>query len=208
MKPLIILFCSVLLFGCGNKTINKDGTAKFSNDETKVEDNVEFGDKLATAKIEIKDTKSLNQEFTVQFKTFSPDGQGTAIFKAKSMKEVAEVDGRAPDEGQKLILVEIAVRGNKQNKGIPSTFNQIGDYPSPQFVMIDKAKNLSFSETNYFSTAYTAAKKLFELDKITLDGEDWVNTALVFQIDKNLTADLAFRFTNPKNETEFYDIKN
>jgi len=208
MKPLIILFCSVLLFGCGNKTINKDGTAKFSNDETKVEENVEYGDKLATAKIEIKDTKSLNQEFTVQFKTFKPDGQGTAIFKAKSMKEVTEVDGRAPDEGQKLILVEIAIRGSKLNKGVPSTFNQIGDYPSPQFVMIDKAKNLSFSETNYFSTAYTAAKKLFELDKITLDGEDWVNTALVFQIDKNLTADLAFRFTNPKNETEFYDIKN
>jgi len=208
MKLLIILFSSLFLFGCTSKNTTKTNETKFSNDEEKVEELADYGDKLANEKIEIKETKTLNQDFPVIFKTFEPDGTGNAIFKAKSIKEITEVDGRTPEEGNKLVLVEIAVKGNAKNKGMPSTFNQIGDRPSPQFVLIDKANNKSFAETNYFSTSYTAAKKLFELDKITLDHEEWVNTALVFEIDKKIITDLAFRFTNSENKTEFYDIKD
>ena len=166
MKLLIILFSSLFLFGCTTKNATKTNEAKFSNDEEKVEELADYGDKLANEKIEIKETKTLNQDFPVIFKTFELDGTGNAIFKAKSIKEITEVDGRASEEGKKLVLVEIAVKGNSKNKGMPSTFNQIGDRPSPQFVLIDKASNKSFSETNYFSTSYTASKKLFELDKI------------------------------------------
>jgi hypothetical protein len=208
MKLLIILFSSLFLFGCTSKNTTKPSEVKFSNDDEKVEQVADYGDKLANEKIEIKETKTLNQDFPIIFKTFEPDGTGNAIFKAKSIKEITEVDGRAPEEGNKLVLVEIAVKGNSKNKGMPSTFNQIGDRPSPQFVLIDKANNKSFTETNYFSTSYTAAQKLFELDKITLDHEEWVNTALVFEIDSKITTDLAFRFTNSENKTEFYDIKD
>lgn len=208
MKLLIVLFTSLFLFGCGSKTTTKTSNVKFSNDDQKVEEVAEYGDKLANEKINITKTINQNQDFPVAFKTFEPDGTGNAIFKAKSIKEIAEVDGRTPEEGKKLVLIEIAIQGNTKNKGMPSTFNQIGDRPSPQFVLIDKTKNLSITETNYYSTAYTAAKKLFELDKITLDHDQWVNTALVFEIDKDLTSDLAFRFTNIENKTEFYDIKD
>jgi len=208
MKLLIILFSSLFLFGCSAKNNIKNNEAKFSNDEEKIEEVADYGDKLANEKIEIKETKTLNQDFPVIFKTFEPDGTGNAIFKAKSIKEITEVDGQPPEEGNKLVLVEIAVKGNSKNKGMPSTFNQIGEHPSPQFVLIDKDNNKSFTETNYFSTSYTASKKLFELDKITLDSEDWINTALVFEIDKKITTDLAFRFTNSENKTEFYDIKD
>jgi len=40
-----------------------------------------------------------------------------------------------------------------------------------------------------------------------MDHEQWVNTAIVFQIDKDVTPDLAFRFINLENKVEFYDIK-
>jgi hypothetical protein len=207
MKALIILFCSVLLFGCSSKKTKTGEFTDFGNNDTQVEDISQYTDKLAKEKIEISKTVDQNQDFIVNFKTYEPDGVGKATFKAKSIKEIAEVDGRTAEDGKKLILIEIAVQGNTQNKGMPSTFNQIGEKPSPQFVLIDKAKNESFTETNYFSTAYTVFKKLFELDKITLDHDQWVNTALVFEIDKNLTPDLAFRFTNNLTKTEFYDIK-
>jgi hypothetical protein len=208
MKLLIILFSSLFLFACTAKDTSKTNEAKFSTDEENIEEIIDYNDKLANEKIEITETKNLNQDFPLTFKTFNPDGTGNAIFKAKSIKEIAEVDGRTAEDGNKLILVEIAVRGNRNNKGIPSTFNQIGEYPSPQFVLIDKENNKSYTETNYFSTSYTATKKLFELDKITLDHEEWVNTALVFEIDKKIITDLAFRFTNSENKTEFYDIKD
>lgn len=208
MKLLIVLFASLFLFGCGSKTATKNSNVKFSDDNEKVEEIAEYGDKLANEKINISKTINLDQDFPVLFKTFEPEGTGNAIFKAKLVKEIDSVDGRTPDEGKKLILVEIAVQGNVKNNGLPSTFNQIGDKPSPQFVLINKDKNISYTETNYYSTAYTVFKKLFELDKITLDHDQWVNTALVFEIDKELVPDLAFRFTNPENKTEFYDIKN
>jgi hypothetical protein len=103
-------------------------------------------------------------------------------------------------------MVEIAVRGNKNNKGSPSTFDQVGDTPSPQFVLVDQNNNKSYVEETDFSGAYTDAKSLYALSKITLDGEQWVNTAIVFQIDKNLTPDLTLRFVNLNGDTEFYAI--
>ena len=39
-----------------------------------------------------------------------------------------------------------------------------------------------------------------------MDQEEWINTAIVFEIDSDKIADLAFRFTNSQAETEFYDI--
>lgn len=207
MKALIIIFCSLFLFGCGSQKTKTENFADFDNDETQIEDISQYTDKLAKEKIEISKNINQNQDFSIIFKTYDPDGQGKATFKAKSLKVIADVDSRTPEEGKQLVLVEIAVQGSTQNKGMPSTFNQIGDKPSPQFVLVNKKTNESFTETNYFSTAYTAYKKLFELDKITLDHDQWVNTALVFEIDKNLTPDLAFRFTNIEGKTEFYDIK-
>ncbi|HRS23182.1 MAG TPA: hypothetical protein P5562_03445 [Candidatus Woesebacteria bacterium] len=206
MKVLIVLLSALLLFGCGAK---KPESLLPSSDENETEEMVgsNYVDKLANEKIDFSQSFNLNQEFTVNFKTFEPEGEGVATFKARSIKEIPDVDGRTAGENNKLILVEISVRGNAKNKGLPSTFNQIGDYPSPQFVLVDKANNKSFVETNYFSTAYTASKNLFELDKITLDNEEWVKTALVFEIDQNLIPDLAFRFTGLTGKTEFYDIK-
>lgn len=207
MKPtkfspflLLVIFSSFFLAACGPKK-----EVKFSDDSA--ETISPYVDKFANQKITITQTYAPNQEFKVSYKTFSPDGVGTAEFKAKSVKEVTEVDGRLPEEGKKLVLVEIAIRGNGKNKGNPTTFNQVGDTPSPQFVIIDPAKNFSEVETTYYSDAYTVSKKLFELSKITMDHEQWVNTALVFQIDKGLSPDLAFRFVNPEGKTEFYDIK-
>lgn len=164
-------------------------------------------DKFAATPITITKTYKSNQEFKVAYKTANPDGQGIAEFKSRSVKEVTDVASRLPEEGKKLVLVEIGVKGKADNRGSPSTFNQIGDTPSPQFVLIDKSKNLSSVEETYYSDAYTNSKKLFELSKITLDHEQWVNTALVFQIDKNQSVDLAFRFINPSGQTEFYDIE-
>lgn len=165
-----------------------------------------MADPLSIAKIDVKETHKLNQEFKIKYKTFDPTGEGYAVFKANSFKEIATIDGLQADEGKKLYLLELSVQGNQNNKGQPSTFNQIGSTPSPQFVMIDKKNNRSFVEETYFSDAFTASKKLFELSKLTLDGGQTVSTAIVFQIDANITPDLAFRFTNIEGQTEFHDI--
>lgn len=196
----LVMFSGLLLSACGKKP-----EVKFSDDSA--EDVSPYVDKFASEKINITKTYVLNQEFKVQYKTFNPDGTGMAEFKARSMKEVADVDGRLPEEGKKLVLVEVTVKGNGKNKGSPSIFNQIGDTPSPQFVLIDQAKNYSEAETTYYSDAYTQLKKLFELSKITMDHETWINTAIVFQIDKTLAPRLAFRFVNSEGKTEFYDVK-
>lgn len=210
MKPiyfkLCLVFCTALfLSSCGKKDPGEDVT--FSNAENEIEEVAPYVDELANEKINISKTVPLNQEFEIKYKTYNPDGVGTAIFKAKSMKAVSEVAGRAPGENKKLVLVEISVRGSKDNKGEPSGFNQIGDRPSPQFVMIDTEKNKSEVEATYYSDAYTTEKKMFELSKITLDHDQWVHTALVFEIGKDITPNLAFRFTDPEGKLTFYDLQ-
>jgi hypothetical protein len=202
----LIIVSGLLLSAC-NTPLTTQKKATFSDDIEVTETVTPYIDKFATTPIVISKNYKLNQEFKVAYKTFNPYGQGVAEFKSRSVKEVANIDGRLPEDGKKLVLVEIGVKGKADNKGSPATFNQVGDTPSPQFVLIDKSKNLSTVEETYYSDAYTVSKKLFELSKITLDHEQWVNTALVFQIDKNQTPDLAFRFINPAGKTEFYDLE-
>ena len=205
-KSAAIIFCTVFLFSaCGKK--DSANEISFSDAENEVETISPYVDKLAGEKIMVEKTIPLNQEFDVVYKTYNPDDKGLATFKAKSMKEIPQAGSKTPEDGKKLILVEITVRGNKTNKGEPSGFNQIGDRPSPQFVMIDKNKNITEVEATYYSDGYTTDKKLFELTKITLDHDQWVNTALVFQLDKNTSADLAFRFTSADGKTTFYDLQ-
>ena len=203
--PVIILSI-FLLSGC----TPKKNTTTFSNSEFDKEEPIEnietYSDKYATSKVEISQTKKLKEEFKVKFKTVDPAGEGLAEFKAVSFKPITKAGEVGPDSGKKLYLLELSIKGNAKNKGQPATFNQIGDTPSPQFVVVDKAKNISYVEETYFSDAYTQSKKLFELSKITLDGEQWVTTAVVFSIPEDLNPDLAFRFINLDNKPEFYDI--
>jgi len=204
----ILLFSSFLLTACGGqKSTSKNSESNQENNSTPVNDTEEYTDKLANTNIDISLTKKLNEEFPVDYKTYNPSGTGTAYFKAKSFKKIDSAGLNSADEGKKLYLLEIEVRGNKSNKGMPSTFNQVGDTPSPQFILIDKTNNKSFVEETYFSDSYTQAKNLFELSKITLDGEQTVNTAIVFQVDKNLEPELTFRFINPTGKIIFYAIK-
>ncbi|HOZ81000.1 MAG TPA: hypothetical protein PK370_02145 [Candidatus Woesebacteria bacterium] len=203
--PLVILSV-FLLSGCGSKK----NTASFSNPEFEKEEPIEnvetYSDKYATSKIDISQTKKLKEEFKVKYKTVDPAGEGLAEFKAVSFKPITSAGNVGPDSGKKLYLLELSIKGNSKNKGQPATFNQIGDTPSPQFVVVDKSKNISYVEETYFSDAYTQSKKLFELSKITLDGDQWVTTAVVFSIPQDLNPDLAFRFINMDNKAEFYDI--
>jgi len=199
---LPVVLSSLLLSACGAK----QSSVSFSND-SESQDSVPYVDNQAKQPIVTTNTYNLNQEFKVTYKTSAPDGTGTADFKAKSFKQVDTIADRQPEEGKKLYLLEIAIRGNTKNKGEPSTFNQIGDNPSPQFVLADKASNTSYVEETYYSDAYTQDKKLFELSKITLDHDQWVNTAIAFQVNKDLNPELVFRFTNTNGKIEFYAIK-
>jgi len=205
-KILSLLVVSLILSACNNPISIGKKEVKFSDDDQVVETITPYVDKFASATINITQTKNLNQEFEIKFKTYNPQGEGTATFKAKSIKEITAAGQKTPEEGKKLLLVDIAVRGNTKNTGTPSNFNQVGEHPSPQFVLIDKKNNITSVEETYYSDGYTEAKKLFELTKITLDSDQWVNTAIVFQIDQDITPDLAFRFVNLNGDTEFYDI--
>lgn len=201
IKYALILFCCLSFGGCGAKKEN----VSFEDDTG--DTFFESVDKQANEQIKISKEIPLNQEFTVEYKTAEPDDVGSAMFKARSVKEIKAAGDRVPTEGNKLILVEISVRGNAKNKGKPTTFNQIGENSSPQFVVIDKTTNTSQVEETYYSDGYTESKKLFELSKITMDHETWVNTAIVFEVGSDKTTDLAFRFINSTGQVEFYDIK-
>jgi hypothetical protein len=201
--PIVLMFASSLFFSsCGKQA----APVSFS-DESAPEEPTPYISQLSQDTINISQTYNLNQEFKVAFVTYDPSGTGNATFKARSLKSVNEAGGAAAEEGKKLVLVEISVKGDKNNHGQPSGFNQIGQTPSPQFVLIDKNSNKTYAEETYYSDAYTKSKKLFELTGITLDHEQWVHTALVFQIDQGQTPDLALRFTNPSGQIEYYDIK-
>ena len=197
----ILLFSVFTLSACGKK--NK---ISFSSDSETAEI-TPYVDEKANEKINITKTYKLNQEFEVPYKTYNPNGKGVAFFKAKSIKQIDSAGKRTPEEGKKLILVEIAVKGTSTNQGEPSNFNQVGSTPSPQFVLIDPKNNKSYVEETYYSDGYTIDKNLFELTKITLDHQQWVETAIVFQVDQKLENNLAFRFTNLDGKTEFYGIK-
>jgi hypothetical protein len=201
----IISLPALILSACGSASTSSKNI-QFSNDEQTVDKVTPYVDEFANKPITIFQTKKLNQEFTVSYKTFNPNGTGTATFKAKSIKEIDNAGGLSAEDGKKFVVVEIAIRGNKNNKGMPSTFNQVGNQPSPQFVLVDRENNQSFVEDTDFSGAYTDSKNLFALSKITLDAEQWVNTAIIFQINKNLIPELTLRFINPTGDTEFYAI--
>jgi hypothetical protein len=72
--------------------------------------------------------------------------------------------------------------------------------------MVDTAKNITYVEETPFSDAYTLSHKQFELSKLTLDGDQWVETSIVFELAENQKPDLAFRFINVDNKPEFYNI--
>ncbi len=196
----LVAISTLVLSACGKKQ------PQFSPDSLDNGAITPLVDKDATDKINITKTFNLNQEIPVTYQTYGPDGQGTAIVKVISVKEIPTAGKKTPDPGKKLILVNIAVMGNSKNQGEPSTFNQIGDHPSPQFVMIDRVKNTSEVETTYYSDGYTQDKNLFELSKITLDHQTLVSTAIVFQVDQSYVPDLAFRFTDTSGKVEFYGI--
>jgi len=201
----VVTFSAVVLSACGTSLISSK-QVQFSNDDQTVSQVTPYTDEFANKPVKITQTEKLNQEFTVKYKYFIPNGLGLATFKAKSIKQIDTAGGLSPNDGKKLILVEIAIKGDKHNQGMPSTFDQIGDTPSPQFVLVDRQNNKSYVEATDFSGAYTDDKNLFALSKITMDSENWVNTAIVFEVDKNLTPDLAIRFINSTGDTEFYAV--
>jgi hypothetical protein len=201
LSILLLLISVSTLFACGSKKNSTDLQFEEIDNSTPTP----YVDEFAGQKINIVGTYKLNQEFKASFKTTT--GVGTADFKARSIKEISAAGKKTPTEGKKLILVEISVNGNKQNSGQPSTFNQVGDTPSPQFVLIDQQKNLSVVEETYYSDGYTEDKKLFELSKITLDHDQWVHTAIVFEIDQSQSPKLAFRYVDPDGKTNFYVIE-
>lgn len=204
LSIISLLFCLFLLSACGKKN-NQD--VSFSNDEEFIEEISPYTDELANSKIKISQSLDLNQEFKIDYQTRNPDGQGMASFKIKSIKEIPAAGTKTPEPNKKLILAEIAVMGDQNNRGDPSTFNQIGDNPSPQFVLVDKDNNKTYVEDSYYSDGYTQANDFFELSKITMDHQKWINTAIVFQIDSDQAIDAAFRFINPQGQPEFYDVK-
>ena len=197
---ILLTICFLMLGGCSPKKEE----ISFEDDSQDVF--VEMVDEEKHEQITIAKEIKLNEEFSIEYKSFEPEGMGKAKFRAKSVKEIEDIDDIKATEGKKLVLVEIAVIGDAKNTGRPSTFNQIGEFPSPQFVMIDKEAKTSLGEDTYYSDSYTEFKKLFELSKITMDHSQWVNTALVFELDSAKEADLAFMFTNLNGQTEFYDI--
>lgn len=199
-KLTTVLVCFLVLGACG---VKKEEVS-FEDDTQDVF--VEIVDEQKHDEMSMTKELKLDEEFSVEYKTYEPEGIGKAKFKAKSVKVVDDIDGVKATEGKKLVLVEIAVVGDAKNKGRPSTFNQIGDFPSPQFVMVDKTSKTSLVEDTYYSDTYTESKKLFELSKITMDHGQWVNTALVFELSNDKEVDLAFMFTNLEGKTEFYDI--
>ena len=206
---LIVFVSSFFLYSCKNEKVDQSQDENQNQETVAEEDFSEFNtytDKLAKVAIDITQTKKFNEEFKVNYKTYEPEGTGEADFKAKSIKKLASIDDRVAQEGYKLVLVEISIKGNAQNVGRPFTFNQIGDYPSPQFVLIDKENNLSQIETTYFSDIYTVKNNMYELSKISMDSPDWVHTAIVFEVKQDFPEKLALRFTNPQGGTEFYEI--
>lgn len=199
-KLTTLVVCFLVLGACGAKKED----VSFEDDTQEVF--IEMVDEQKHEEMSMTKEIKLDEEFSIEYKTYEPEGIGKAKFKAKSVREVSDIDGVKATEGKKLVLVEIAVVGDAKNTGRPSTFNQIGDYPSPQFVMVDKTAKSSLVEDTYYSDTYTESKKLFELSKITMDHGTWVNTALVFELNNDKEADLAFMFTNLEGKTEFYDI--
>lgn len=199
-KLTTLVVCFLVLGACGAKKED----VSFEDDTQEVF--IEMVDEQKHEEMSMTKELKLDEEFSIEYKTYEPEGIGKAKFKAKSVREVSDIDGVKATEGKKLVLVEIAVVGDAKNTGRPSTFNQIGDYPSPQFVMVDKTAKSSLVEDTYYSDTYTESKKLFELSKITMDHGTWVNTALVFELNNDKEADLAFMFTNLEGKTEFYDI--
>ncbi len=97
--------------------------------------------------------------------------------------------------------------GRWNNQGILPPSTRSATTPPPTFVLIDQDNNKTFVETTYYSDGYTEPEDLFELTKITIDHQKWVNTAIVFQVDVDQQPNLAFRFINSEGNPEFYDIE-
>ncbi len=199
----VLLFTVLVLSACtkpGKKVV------KFSDDTDSKAAFPTLVDTAAKEAISIAKDFKFNQSATVVYKS-TVGNTGIVEYKAKRMTEISKAGELNPSEGKKLVLLEFSYKGSDKNKGKPSVINEIGDTPAPQFVMINRANNTSDVEATEFSDANAQSKKLFELYKLTLDNNKVVDTALVFEIDKSQTPDLAIRFTDKDGKIQFYAIK-
>ena len=159
----LLILTSLILVGCGSKTTglldNSKKVVDFSSDDTTVAQVTPIVMTLPQSDIQYTFTKKINEEFKIEYKTSKPDGVGQAQFKVKTFAPIQVAGDQKPAEGKRLYLAEIAVRGYASNKGQPALFNQLGEYPSPQFVIAQVDKRTSIPETTYFSDAYTLDKK-------------------------------------------------
>lgn len=205
IKILPILLIPLFFLSACSPFAKQKKPVQFSNDDSQPFPTLVD----SAAKEEINTTKEfkMNQTAIVTYKTTNPDGVGTVEYKAKKLTEVAKVGDLVPEDGKKLLVLDFTYKGSSKNKGQPTIINQIGQTPAPQFVLLDRQNKTSIVETTEFSDANAASKKLFELYKLTLDNDKQVDTALVFEVDKNMSPELAIRFTNSEGKTEFYLIK-
>ena len=120
-KLTTLVVCFLVLGACGAKKED----VSFEDDTQEVF--IEMVDEQKHEEMSMTKEIKLDEEFSIEYKTYEPEGVGKAKFKAKSIKEIEDIDGVKASEGKKLVLVEIAVVGDSKNTGRPSTFNQIGD---------------------------------------------------------------------------------
>lgn len=179
---------------------------KFSDDSDTKAAFPTLVDTSANQPITISKEFKLAQTIPVVYKATIGE-TGIVEYKAKKLTEISKAGELTPADGKKLVLLEFSYKGSDKNKGKPSVINEIGDTPAPQFVLLNRSANSSEVEATEYSDAYAQSKKLFELYKLTLDNNKVVDTALVFEIDKSQTPDLAIRFTGKDGKIEFYAIK-
>ncbi len=203
-KIIPALLLSALVLSACAKPAKK--VVKFSDDSDPKAAFPTLVDTAAKEAINISKDYKFNQSAVIVYKS-SVGATGVVEYKAKKITEITKAGDLTPGEGKKLVLLEFSYKGSDKNKGKPSVINEIGDTPAPQFVMLNRANNTSEVEATEYSDAYAQSKKLFELYKLTLDNNKVVDTALVFEIDKSQSPDLAIRFTNKDGKIEFYAIK-
>jgi len=110
---------------------------------------------------------------------------GKATYKILESKTMDAIGIWEAKKGKKIFVVYLEIKGDKGNFGQPSSFDQTGSDPSPQFILVDQdGKKYPEQTAESNSAARSSGGK--SLMTIKTPSDTWQKTAVAFTVDEDI----------------------
>jgi hypothetical protein len=219
IMPIVCFLAFVSLIGAGCQKSAPVG----SEEAVKQEAEQALSEAMATAKNikgkfdlgQVKNWKNQNEEFTVSFQAreygvypeIKRTGTSQASYKITGEATKEKIGIWEPKVGEEFLVVYFEVKGDAANFGQPSSLDQTGSDPSPQFYLVDKSgKKYSLQTAEAGSEAFSM--KIKSLMTISANTTEWTKSDVVFTVPKGVKEPtLLLQVKTGDKQYEYYGVK-